>query len=244
MFGKTRLLISGLGLGAGAMYWFDPQYGKRRRALLRDQGSCSLHRANEWIDKAMRDLGHRIEGTIAEAGGMLDFSTPPDVKLCERVRARLGHVASHPRLIDVEAHDGHVTLRGHAPADEIGRIVLSISTVHGVRSLENELDDQLGPEVSQDGRPRRVAAPIDVMRENWAPGTRLTMGALGGALMLNCAMRRTPTAILMGTLGFGLFLRAMRNRDIGRIVKESAEMASPMLDWKPKGRRFAPSRSE
>lgn len=243
MFGTARLFLSGLGLGAGAMYWFDPQYGKRRRALLRDQGSCSVHRANEWIDKAMRDLGHRIEGTIAEAKAMLDFSTPPDVQLCERVRATLGHVASHPRLIDVEAHDGHVTLRGHAPADEIGLIMLSISTVHGVRSLDNELDDQLGTDVSQDNRPRRIAPPINVMRENWAPGTRLTTGALGSALMLNCALRRTPKAIVMGTLGFGLFMRAIRNRDIGRIVKESAEMAGPIFDRLPKRERFASTRS-
>jgi hypothetical protein len=243
MFGKTRLLISGLGLGAGAMYWFDPQYGKRRRALLRDQASCSVHRASEWIDKAMRDLRHRIEGTIAEAGAMLDFSMAPDIKLCERVRARLGHVASHPRLIDVEAHDGHVTLRGQAPADEIGSIVLSISMVHGVQSLDNELDDQLSRDVSRDDHPRRFVAPIDVMRESWAPGTRLTMGALGGALMLNCAMRRTPKSILMGTLGFGLFMRAMRNRDIVCMVKQSAEMAGPIFDRLPKGERFALTRS-
>lgn len=243
MFGKARLFLSGLGLGAGAMYWFDPQYGKRRRALLRDQGAGSVRRANEWIDKAVRDLRHRVEGTIAEATSMLDFTTPPDIKLCERIRARLGHVASHPRLIEVAVQDGHVILAGHAPADEIGRIVLSISTVHGVRSLDNELDGQLGPEVSEDNQRRRVAPPIDLMRENWAPGTRLTMGALGSALMFNCAIRRTPAAVLMGTLGFGLFLRALRNRDIADIMHEGTEMAGPLLDWMPKSERFAPSRS-
>jgi hypothetical protein len=241
MFGKARLFLSGLGLGAGAMYWFDPKYGKRRRALLRDQGFGSLHRGNEWIDKAVRDLRHRIEGTIAEATSMLDFTTPPDVKLRERIRARLGHVASDPRRIGVDVQDGHVILRGHAPADEVGRIVLGISMIHGVRSLDNELDDMPGPEVSQSNHHRRVLPTMNLMRENWAPGTRLTMGAIGGALMLNCVIRRTPAAMLIGTLGFGLFCRAMRNRDLAGIVHEATEMAGPMLDWKPKGRRLASS---
>ncbi|HET6881365.1 MAG TPA: BON domain-containing protein [Pirellulales bacterium] len=224
------------------MYFFDPQYGKRKRAFFRDQWLGSLHRATAWFDKAVRDLRHRLEGTVAEATGMFDVGVPSDERLVERVRARLGHVASHPRLIDVDACDGHIALSGHAPAKEIGRIVRSISNVRGVRSIDNQLDDRLGPGVSPESDHRRVAAPIDLMRENWAPGTRLAMGTLGGMLMLNCMVRRTPSAILMGTLGFGLFVRAVGNREIGGLIKEGTASTRPLRDSRSKRQQTAPAR--
>jgi hypothetical protein len=34
---RTATLIGGLGLGAGLMYVFDPDRGKRRRAMARDK---------------------------------------------------------------------------------------------------------------------------------------------------------------------------------------------------------------
>lgn len=233
MIGKARALLTGLGFGAGWMYFFDSQCGKRRRALVRDRCLATTHRTNEWFDKAVCDLQHRVEGTVAEAAGMFDRSVPSDEKLVERVRARLGHLATHPRLVDVDVCDGHVALSGHAVADEIGRIIMGVSAVRGVRSVDNQLDDQLGSNVSTGNHRRHVAPPIDVLRENWAPGTRLAMGALGGALMLNCMMRRSPTAILMGTLGCGLFVRATSNRDVGTLVQENARFALPSHDNAP-----------
>lgn len=230
MIARARALLTGIGLGAGWMYFFDPQYGKRRRAFFRDQRLASFRRTTAWFDKAMRDLRHRLEGTVGEATGMFDVGVPSDETLVERVRARLGHIASHPRLIDVDACDGHIALSGHAPTKEIERIVHNISTVRGVRSIDNQLDDQMGPGVSPESDHRRVAPPVDLMRENWAPGTRLAVGTLGGMLMLNCMVRRTPSAILMGTLGFGLFMRAAGNRELGGLIEAGAESLRPARD--------------
>lgn len=228
--GKTRALLTGIGLGASWAYLFDPQCGKRRRCQIRDQGRSTLRRTSLWLEKAGRDLRHRVEGSVAEASGRLDSRTTSDVTLAERVRARLGHVASHPRLIEVDARDGCVTLTGHAPADEIGRIAMSISMLRGVGSLDNQLEDQIGPEVAgQNGR-GRIAPPLDLLRENWAPGTRLAIGAIGSMLMLNCAVRRTPRAILLGTAGFGMLTRAVMNRDAAAIIEDSGKMARPIVD--------------
>ena len=226
MFAKARALLTGLGLGAGWMYLFDPQVGKRRRSLLRDQCVSSINHTTCWFDKALRDAGHRLEGILAEAQCMFDSSTPSDETLVERVRATLGHVASHPRLIDVHVAQGRVTLTGHAPADETPGIVSCVSSVRGVRSFDNQLDSHLGRDVTNDGQHRRrVQPPIDVMRENWAPSTRLVLGTLASALMFNCMLRRTPGAIVMGTLGFGLFIRAVSNRDV---IEEGREIARPI----------------
>lgn len=231
--GTARGFLTGLTIGAGWCYFFDPQLGNRRRNMLRDQARASIRRTSQWFDKALRDLAHRIEGGIAEIGGLLDFSTSSDSILVERVRARVGHVASHPRLIEVECHDGCITLKGHAPSDEIDRIVLCATMTHGVRSVDNELDTKLGPDVSPPSRQRMVQPPLDLMRERWAPGTRLIAGSLATALMVNCAARRTPGAVLLGTLGFGLMLRTIANRDIRDMIDDGKEMARPILDRLP-----------
>lgn len=226
----TRVLLTGISLGACSAYLFDPQGGNRRRNRLRDQGRSMLHRTGLWFEKAVRDLRHRVEGSLAEATAMLDARTPSDAKLAERVRARLGHIASHPRLIQVAAQDGRVTLSGHAPAEEIGPIAMSISMLRGVRSVGNQLDDQVGADVAMHNGRLRAVPTIDVLRKNWAPGTRLAIGALGGTLMINCALRRTPKAILLGTLGCGLFARAISNHDTACMIEEGSKMARPILD--------------
>lgn len=46
-------------------------------------------------------------------------------------------------------------------------------------------------------------------RFRWSPGPRLVAAAGGAALMANCAMRRTPSAMFLGTLGFGVCMRAI-----------------------------------
>jgi hypothetical protein len=239
--GKVRTLLTGIGLGAGWTYFCDPQCGKRRRSLLRDRFTSEIRHTGRWFDKALRDLEHRIEGSLAVAKGLFESHTASDATLCERVRAKLGHIASHPRLIEVVVNDGRVTLSGSAPADEIERIAMGISLVRGVRTVDVQLDDRLGPDVMLDGR-HRVAPRLDVLRNTWSPGTRLAVGVLGGALMLNCAVRRTPKAILLGTLGFGLLARAAGNRDMVDLIEEGKEMARPVFDRLPRrGRSIEPA---
>jgi hypothetical protein len=150
-----------------------------------------------------------VEGTVAEFEALFDSSTPSAEKLAERVRAKLGHVASHPHLIEVHAHDGRVALAGHAPMDEIRGIVAAVNGVRGVESVDNELDAELPPEVRVGGRLRgRAAWQAELIDRAWAPSTRLFAGLTGGLLMLNCLAKRTLGAMLWGTLGFGLFLKA------------------------------------
>ncbi|HWB08897.1 MAG TPA: BON domain-containing protein [Pirellulales bacterium] len=231
MLRKARTLLTGLGAGAGWMYFYDPQLGNRRRALLRDQFAARIHRGACWMEKGLRDAAHRLQGMVAEFEGTFDSRAVSDSQLVERLRASLGHVASHPRLVEIKAQDGHVTLSGHAPADEIEGICCCAAGVRGVQSVDNQLDSQLGAEATNDGRARRRVQPrLDMMRETWAPSTRLIAGSLGTALMLNCLARRTPGAVLMGTLGFGLFLRAAGNRDVAVLIEEGTEAARPIVE--------------
>ncbi|HEX2197367.1 MAG TPA: hypothetical protein VHG88_01915 [Burkholderiales bacterium] len=56
-----------LGLGAAAMYLLDPEQGRRRRALMRDQAIKARRLIHERASGTARDLGNRAYGAAAEA---------------------------------------------------------------------------------------------------------------------------------------------------------------------------------
>jgi hypothetical protein len=56
------------------MYLFDPNGGRRRRALIRDKAVGLTNDAREAIDKKTRDLGNRAQGLMHEAKSMVTGS--------------------------------------------------------------------------------------------------------------------------------------------------------------------------
>jgi hypothetical protein len=78
---RTLALLAGAGLGAGLIYAFDPQLGRRRRALARDQAVHLAHEARETAEMVSRDLRNRARGLAAGdlsvlAGGKRALSHP------------------------------------------------------------------------------------------------------------------------------------------------------------------------
>jgi hypothetical protein len=61
-----RALIA-FGVGAAAMYLLDPEQGRRRRALLRDQLFHAKRVISERASGKARDLSNRAHGLAAEA---------------------------------------------------------------------------------------------------------------------------------------------------------------------------------
>jgi hypothetical protein len=224
----VQMLLKSLALGAGAMYLFDPILGRRRRALLRDQGVRTLHAASDFLDKAVRDAQHRIEGTLAEVSHVVSDDPANDDVLVERVRSKLGRFVSHPRAIEVSAFDGRIVLSGPVLADEVPSLLRGIRGVRGVRDIENYLETHQPEEhvpVLQGGRPR-VGEQFEWMQANWSPAVRLAAGGLGGFWMLNCLARRSPSALCWGTIGFGLLLRSVSNRSVHEMLS-TVQPASP-----------------
>ena len=66
MVNKKQILGAGLGLGAGLMYFFDPDRGRRRRASLRDTVTHAAHVTRQALGKTSRDLSHRVNGLTSE----------------------------------------------------------------------------------------------------------------------------------------------------------------------------------
>ncbi len=57
-----RTLLTGLGLGAGLMYILDPDQGRRRRAMVRDQANRLTNEVQEGVEVVRRDMNNRLEG--------------------------------------------------------------------------------------------------------------------------------------------------------------------------------------
>ena len=212
--------IGGLGLGAGLMFIFDPSRGRRRRALIRDRIVHTGHLLAHAIGVTSRDLSNRASGMLAIGNHLFDREAVSNEVLLARVRARLGRSVSHPHAISVTVTNGHVTLSGPVLAQELGRALAGLSSVRGIRKVENLLTVHSQAERIPDlqgGRPR-TGDRFALMQSNWSPTTRLLTGLTGSALMLNCLRRRDPLNTVLGTIGFGLFIRGVTNLEMNRLL--------------------------
>ena len=215
--GLPNLLV-GAGIGAAFAYFFDPQQGRRRRSLMRDQFARAMSKSNRAVDVGWRDLRHRVQGSLAEWEASLKEGDVPDEVLVDRVRSRMGRYVSHPSSIGVAATGGRVILHGVVLQEEVPELLAAVRSVRGVRDVEDQLDVHASPDVSElQGNGRRPGEPPTWMREKWPPATRLLAAMTGSALMGNCLTRHNPAAILGGSAGFGLFLRALTNIETGRL---------------------------
>jgi hypothetical protein len=221
-------LLGGFGLGAGLMYLFDPQQGRRRRALVRDKAVRAAHQAEEGLGKLRRDLANRVSGLAAESKTLLTGEEAPDAVLVERVRSKLGRVVSHPHAIRVQAANGRVALSGPILAAEAKPLLDCVSSVAGVKEVENRLDvhqDRGRLSALQGGR-ERTGEHFDLLQKNWSPTTRLLVGMAGGALTVYGLTRAAPLACLLGTAGLALIAGGLTNTSIRGVVDESACLGS------------------
>ena len=137
---KGVALVGGLGLGAALMYIFDPDRGKRWRALIRDKVEAAGTKLSDTADKMQRDLRNRAYGVVAEAKSIFRHDEVTDDVLVDRVRSRLGRIPVHIGAFDVTAREGVVTLRGQILADELPRVLRAARFVRGVKEIDNQFE--------------------------------------------------------------------------------------------------------
>ena len=198
------------------MYLFDPDRGRRRRALVRDQMIHALNEIDDAIGVTWRDLRNRARGVWASVRSVparLAGEAVPDEVLAERVRSKLGRVVSHPGSIGVVVHGGRVVLSGPILAHEVDGLLAAVARVPGVRQVEERLDRHEQPDgISglQGGR-FRPGERSELCQANWSPTARLLVGSAGTALVAAGAGRRGVTGLALGALGTGLLVRAVAN---------------------------------
>ncbi|HEY2974800.1 MAG TPA: BON domain-containing protein [Pyrinomonadaceae bacterium] len=135
---KGVALVGGVGLGAALMYIFDPDRGKRRRALIRDKVEAAGNKVAEQAEKMRSDLGNRAYGVVAETKSIFRHDEVSDEVLVDRVRSRLGRIPVHVGAFDISADNGTVTLRGQILADELPKVLRATRFVRGVKDVDNQ----------------------------------------------------------------------------------------------------------
>lgn len=217
---KATTLIGAGSVGAGLMYMFDPDRGKRRRALLRNKVQHAARVATDACGKTRRDVRNHLLGTLAKLESVFRTGEVTDNVLAARVRSRLGRVVSHPSAIEVKAVNGLVVLTGQILADEEHPLLDSVIAISGVKNIENclELHETAGDIPALQGGRKRQDARFGPLKTNWSPTTRFVATAAGGALAIYGAKRRGVIGSVVSTAGLGMLTRALTNFEAGRLV--------------------------
>ena len=228
--GKFSTILYSLGLGAGMMYFFDPERGDRRRALVRDQVISTKNDLDEFLNKAGEDLENRARGMLAETSAMFSRGDAPDWVVVERIRSEIGRVSRHPSAIEVEVQDGTAVLHGPILSDEVDRVISHTSRVKGVKNMENRLDVHDSPDdiPALQGRLQPREPKFELMQENWSPSARLLTTLGGAGLAFYGAARRGLTGTLLSLMGLGLAARGVTNLQFKRLLGMDSQQ--PAID--------------
>jgi hypothetical protein len=225
-------LLMAAATGAVAMYALDPQHGRRRRALGRDQILHLRRRMQDELGTALRDLQHRLRGWAARARGTAQRGPADDYVLVERVRSALGRATLHPHAIRVGVASGRVTLSGPVYASEEDRIVAAVHAVPGVLGVECRLERHGEDDDLPALRGRRARSPAHPQPAHWAPGTRLLALATGLSLAACgiAARRRSAFSLALVSAGAALATRAIANDSRGAIAQRAAPEATELSE--------------
>lgn len=218
--------ISGLIIGAAAMYFLDPLGGPSRRTAAAD--ALRLPTGMETPDLAPAAEpapAVPVDATApaaAEARAVrmpsaipVSLATAPlsDDDLAQRVRDALVRMAHYPVAVQVDSDDFIVTLRGEVAEHELGYLLVGLRSVPGVRRLETYLRTYKVPE----RRPvpvqvtRQAAEAISTLPGPVSPVGRALLG-LAGAVLAGAGLRRggVPGAV-SAAMGGMLMARAAVN---------------------------------
>lgn len=211
---KLKTLVTSIGLGAGLMYFFDPQHGERRRNMVRDRANRFVNNIDESIDTAVQDARNRTRGMLTEMTARLSDETVPDWILEERVRSNFGRTMQNTRGVSVNAKDGRIYLTGHVLRGEEEAIVKSAMRTRGVRGVDNRLQVIDNPQDIPALQSSTSMGQSGMTRQgNWSPATRLLSSVGGSLLTLYGLTRKGVAKPVLSTAGLVLTARGVTNLD-------------------------------
>lgn len=214
-------VLAGIGAGAAAMYFLDPDRGARRRALVRNQFTSAAHQLPEAVRVTREDLSNRAQGLYYEARNLFSSSDDEagDEVIEARVRSKLGRIVSHPHAVEVRSNDGHITLSGVILSDEVDGLLECANGVAGVKSVENNLDAHDSAEgiPSLQGGTKRENR-WEFFQENWSPAARFVAGTAGTAALAYGLAKRDAVGFGLGAVGAALLARSATNTELQSLI--------------------------
>ncbi|MBI3802136.1 MAG: SRPBCC family protein [Nitrospirae bacterium] len=213
-------LIGSFGLGAGLAYFFDPEMGDRRRAVVRDKLIQKIDQTTEEIESTLGEVQDRVKDLLAQVDSRLQNVEVDDQTLLERVRAKLRRVISHPDAIEVRVENKRVILTGPILAAEIGPLLSAVALIRGVADVDNQLQSHQTAEnvpALQGGEGRSLQ--LEWMQGDGSSTARMLMGAAGVILALYGIRRDGIFRTIAGTAGVGILTRSITNRSVREIIE-------------------------
>lgn len=138
-----RKLLGLIGLGAALSYFFDPQNGRRRRAMAGDRFTAFFRHRARRAEELGRAVSSQAEGVVQKAKHLDEEPKPQpdDVTLARKVESELFRDPEVPKgQILIDAANGKVYLRGEVGQPELIRdLEKRTRNVQGVQDVENLL---------------------------------------------------------------------------------------------------------
>jgi hypothetical protein len=147
--------LAALAAGAAAMYYLDPETGRRRRVVTRDRIGAASRDASSAARSKGKHTADRIKGLMRSGLSHRMAAPTSDAQLQARIRTRLGRLVSHPKAVDVTVKQGRVHLGGHILDADVGPLLSELESMPGVESVDNGLrvHDEPGSVSELQGRP-------------------------------------------------------------------------------------------
>jgi osmotically-inducible protein OsmY len=135
--------IRNVGLGALLAYFFDPDNGRRRRAMARDRIPAFFRRMSASAERTGGAVAAKAEGVKQKATHLKEEEKPQpdDVTLARKVETAIFRDADVPKgQINDNAENGKIVLRGEVEKPElIQDLEKKTKKVQGVTEVENLL---------------------------------------------------------------------------------------------------------
>lgn len=209
---KLKTLLVSLGLGAGLMYFMDPQHGERRRTMVREKANDFVNNINDSIDMAVENARTRARGVLTEMTAKLGNEGTTDWILEERVRNSLGRMAHG---VNIAANEGRITLTGPVLRENADTIVNTAMRTRGVYGVENQLQTFDNPEDLPSSQGEFSGLQT---RPALSPTTRV-LSSVGGSLLTLYGLTRSGVARpVLSTAGLVLTARGVTNLDARSLI--------------------------
>jgi osmotically-inducible protein OsmY len=135
----VKTLAVGAAAGAAVSYFYDPENGRRRRAVASDRFGAMMRKTGREAERKRRYYAGKTEGikhAVTPSGGRDEF--PNDATLQHKIESEV--LRNFPKgSVNVNVEEGVAVLRGQLPQpDEINALVDAVRSVEGivdVRSL-------------------------------------------------------------------------------------------------------------
>jgi hypothetical protein len=225
LFGFARRV----GLGVAAAYFFDPKFGRNRRAKLRDAVLDVASKIGCEVRSGWQDLSNRGRSLIDESQSRLGGDEKAESELAKDIDSRIGHYISRPDLVNVTVRGTRAKLAGKVLGTEKSDLVAAVMSSPGVKAVDQRLDvyDSIAELADSEGSKNRGNNQTAVMN---TPAIRFIIGAAGVLLTLRALGIGRTLGLVAATTATIRSLRQSAERDAAEFEDENPQRFEEPVD--------------